>query len=68
MGTPWLDLTIRPATDCEVDVQPDGNNTFELSWALPGSSRITVLIGPDDAKGLSARLAELVVLVPGGTL
>lgn len=59
----WMDLTLRVASDAEVDVQPD--QTVELSWALDEGSRATILLDPESAKRMNARLGELLMLIPG---
>ena len=57
----WLDLTLRPQVPVEIDLQPD--NTVELSWPLPGESRATLLLTPDDAAALHKRLGLLLLMV-----
>jgi hypothetical protein len=59
---PWLDLTIRPETAPEVELQPD--NTVELSWPLDESgSRITLLLTPDHARSLNERMGLRLLMV-----
>ena len=60
----WMDLTLRVASDCEVDVQP-ADNTFELSWSLPEGSRATILVSPDAARRLHERIGGLLMMIPG---
>lgn len=57
----WLDLTIRPQGEPEVDLQAD--NSVELSWPMPGDSRFTILLRPDEATELNKRLALLLLMV-----
>ena len=59
----WMDLTLRVASDCEVDVQP-GDNTFELSWSLPEGSRATILVSPDAVRRLHERIGGLLMMIP----
>jgi hypothetical protein len=57
----WMDLTIRPQVAVEVELQPD--STVEASWALPGGSRLTILLRPDDAASLKERISLLLLMV-----
>jgi hypothetical protein len=58
----WLDLTIRPGSTPEVDVQPDG--TVEISATLGecAGSRVTLLLSPDAVRRLEQSLSELLLL------
>lgn len=58
---PWLDMTIRPNVDPEVVLQPD--NSVELSWPMPGRSRLTILLRPDEANELHRVLGLKLLMV-----
>ena len=57
----WIDLTIRPQVEAEVDLQPD--NTVELSWPLPDGSRATVLLQPEHARDLNDKMGMRLLMV-----
>jgi hypothetical protein len=61
-GAQWIDMTMRPASEPEVDVHPGGE--FEYSWTLGSGSRLTVLIPRDVADRMSSRVRELLALLP----
>lgn len=61
MDKAWLDMTIRPQVEVEVDLQAD--NSIELSWPFPGASRLTILLQPDEADHLHKHLGRKLLLV-----
>lgn len=65
--TPWMDVTIRPEGEPEIDVNP-ATGEFEFSWMVAGgeAGRITLLIPPDAVRRLTERTSELLGLLPAG--
>jgi hypothetical protein len=54
----WIDLTVRPTGEPEVELTPAGE--IEVSWDLEtAGSRVTVLVARDAAEALISRLREL---------
>jgi len=58
--SPWMDMTVRVASQVEVELQPD--STVELSWPIAETSRFTLLLSPAEATELH-RLLGLKLLV-----
>lgn len=57
----WVDLTVRPEAEAEVEVQAD--DTVEVTWAMTNGSRLTILLRPDDARALTDRMKLRLLLV-----
>lgn len=62
----WMDLTIRPTGDPEIDVNPE-TGEFELSWQVPEAegSRVTMLVPREVADRAVERIRDLLMLLPG---
>ena len=58
MNGTWLDQTIRPGGEPEVDVNP-ATGEVELSWALDDQSRFTLLLERSVVEKLPASLAKV---------
>jgi hypothetical protein len=52
-----FDVTVRPKTDPEVSLQPDG--TVELFWQMAPKQALTVLLTADGARRLVSRVLEV---------
>ena len=60
--TAWIDLTMRPEGEAEVDVNPM-TGEFEFTWQLEGDGgRITLLIPRESVATVVSRTSELLAL------
>lgn len=58
----WIDLTVRPEGEAEIDVNPV-NGEFEFTWTLERpDGRITLLVPREAVATVVSRATELLAL------
>lgn len=67
----WIDQTVRP--EGEPNVEPQPGKMFEISWELApndpqDSSRLTILLDKAGAQALADKLRDLLIVLPGAGL
>ena len=57
----WIDLTVRPDGEPEIEVTP--TDEFEITWQLPEGGRLTLLV-PREVADKAARTLALLSVAP----
>lgn len=58
----WIDLTIRPDGEPEIEVTP--TDEFEISWQLPDGGRLTLLVSREVVGKAAERTLALLAVAP----
>lgn len=59
----WIDLTVRPTGDPEIDVNP-ATNEFEFSWTLADNGRLTILMSQEAVDKATSKARSLLAILP----
>lgn len=68
--TPWIDTTVRPPGDPEVELTPNDEVEVSFSWdEIPGiTGRHTILVSREAAERLLEGLTRVLGAIPAGLI